>query len=259
MALAHFDFFSDVLGMAMSMDVILPQSSTMRIGMDGDERSGDFPCLLLLHGLSGDHTIWQRRTSIERYAARYGLAVAMPSVHRSFYTDMAAGYRYWSYISEELPAILSRYFPVSTRREDNFVAGLSMGGYGAFKLALRCPERFAAAASLSGCLDLGMKVDEDAVDVRHDYQLVFGDRMLAGSEDDLLQLASGLVAGGTPPPRLFQCCGTDDFLYEQNQSFRQHAAAIGLGVEYSEGPGAHTWDYWDARIQEVLDWLPIEH
>lgn len=259
MALAHFDFFSDVLGMAMAMDVILPQEPQGRIGTEGVERDGDFPCLLLLHGLSGDHTIWQRRTSIERYAASYGIAVAMPSVHRSFYTDMVSGYPYWTYISEEIPAILRRYFPLSSRREDNFVAGLSMGGYGAFKLALRCPERFAAAASLSGCLDLGLRVDEAVVDVGRDFELIFGDKSVIAADADLLKTATALVASGRPAPALFQCCGTDDFLYEQNRSFRLHAASIGLPVEYREGPGAHSWDYWDARIQDVLAWLPIEH
>ena len=259
MALAHFDFFSDVLGMAMAMDVILPQDPRGGIGMEGVELDGDFPCLLLLHGLSGDHTIWQRRTSIERYAASYGIAVAMPSVHRSFYTDMVSGYPYWTYISEEIPAILRRYFPVSSRREDNFVAGLSMGGYGAFKLALRCPERFWAGASLSGCLDLGLRVDETAVDVGRDFELIFGDKPVIAADDDLLKTATALVASGRPAPDLFQCCGIDDFLYEQNRSFRLHAASIGLPVEYREGPGAHSWDYWDARIQDVLAWLPIEH
>jgi putative tributyrin esterase len=258
MALAHFDFFSEVLGMSMGMDVVLPQASVMRIGMEGDEPAGLFPCLLLLHGLSDDHTVWQRRTSIERYAARYGLAVAMPSVHRSFYTDMDAGYPYWRYISEEIPAILQRYFPISPRREDNFVAGLSMGGYGAFKLGLRCPDRFAAAASLSGCLDLGLKVDEEEVDVGLDFRLVFGGQPVPGTANDLLTVATELVAGATPPPQLYQCCGTDDFLYAQNQSFKRHAELIGLPVDYHEGPGAHTWDYWDARIQDVLAWLPIE-
>ena len=147
MALVHCDFYSDVLGLSVQMDAILPQETESQIGMVGVAARAEHPTLYLLHGLSDDHTIWQRRTSIERYVAPLGLAVMMPAVHRSFYTDMARGYRYWTFVSEELPRLARSFFHLSASRDDNFVAGLSMGGYGAFKLALRCPEKFAAAAS----------------------------------------------------------------------------------------------------------------
>jgi len=130
MALIHCDFFSEALGLSTSMCVILPEPARGQIGMPGSERqpSGPHPVLWLLHGLSDDHTIWQRRTSIERYVAERGLAVVMPAVARSFYTDMAHGLPYWTFISEELPAAARSFFPLSPAREDNFVAGLSMGG-----------------------------------------------------------------------------------------------------------------------------------
>lgn len=131
MALLRCNFFSDVLGMSMSMTVILPQKTRNQIGMAGAAPTDRHPCLYLLHGLSDDDTIWSRRTSIERYVAPLGLAVIMPNVHRGFYTDMAHGYRYWTYISEEIPALAQSFFHISDRREDTFVAGLSMGGYGA--------------------------------------------------------------------------------------------------------------------------------
>src|SRR4051812_23558049 len=140
MALVRCDFFSDVLGLSTSMTVVLPQATSSQIGMTGAATADDAPVLYLLHGLSDDDTIWQRRTSIERYAAPLGLAVVMPQVARSFYTDEAYGGRFWTYVSEELPALVSELFRVSTAREDTFVAGLSMGGYGALKLALRQPH-----------------------------------------------------------------------------------------------------------------------
>ena len=130
MALINCDYFSDVLGLSTSMTVILPQNSEGQIGLSGKVVSSRHPTLLLLHGLPDDHTIWLRRTSIERYAAEYGLAVVMPAAHRSFYTDMKQGYRYWTFISEEVLKIARSFFPLSAKREDNFVAGLSMGGYG---------------------------------------------------------------------------------------------------------------------------------
>ena len=134
MALLHVDFFSDALGMCTAMDVILPEKTRGQIGMEGRGAEGKCPTLYLLHGMSDDHTIWQRRTSIERYVADKALAVVMPTTHLGWYTDMYIGYKYWTFISQELPAICRRFFPMmSDRREDTFAAGLSMGGYGAFK------------------------------------------------------------------------------------------------------------------------------
>ena len=103
MALVHCDFFSDVLGLSTSMTVILPQSTSTQIGMSGQVSTGETPVLYLLHGLSDDHTIWTRRTSVERYVAPLGLAVVMPRVDRSFYLDEAHGNKYWTFLSQELP------------------------------------------------------------------------------------------------------------------------------------------------------------
>ncbi|MFC1582668.1 alpha/beta hydrolase, partial [Planctomycetota bacterium] len=159
MALIQCDFFSDVLGLSMTMNVILPQTTQTQIGMAGKRGEGKLPCLYLLHGMSDDHSIWLRRTSIERYVADKGLAVVMPAVHKSRYCDLTTGDRYWEYVSEEIPRLARDFFPISDKREDNFVAGLSMGGYGAFKLALNKPEQYAAGASLSGAVYTGWEGD----------------------------------------------------------------------------------------------------
>src|SRR4051812_22076552 len=184
MALLRWDFFSDALSLSTSMTVILPQPTSTQIGMTGDAGDEAPAVLYLLHGLSDDDTIWLRRTSIERYAAPLGLAVVMPQVHRSFYTDEAYGGRYWTFVSEELPELVARFFRVSERREDTFVAGLSMGGYGALKLALRQPERFAAAASLSGALDVGGFSRSPREEDPMLWRRVFGERRTQGSDDD---------------------------------------------------------------------------
>ncbi len=255
MALIHCEFFSEVIGVSSSMYVILPQPARGEIGVGAKAVADRHPALFLLHGMSDNHTIWLRRTSIERYVAPLGLAVVMPAVHRSFYTDQAHGYKYWTFISEELPAIARTFFPLSDRREDTFVAGLSMGGYGAFKLALRRPDMFAAAASLSGALDIAGRASAPSPE----YQDTFGGDLSAvqGGENDLLHLAKELAASDGPRPLLYQSCGTEDFLYGENQSFRRSAEALGLPLTYEEGPGAHEWGYWDAQIQRVLDWLPL--
>ena len=257
MALIHCNFHSDVLGLACSMDVILPQpTSDSQIGMAGAARRERYPTLYLLHGLSDDHTIWQRRTSIERYAAPLGLAVVMPAVGRSFYTDMVHGLRYWTHVSEEVPALARSFFPLSEKREHNFVAGLSMGGYGAFKLALRCPDKFAAAASLSGALDLAALAEAPDSRRSPDLENAFGDlRAVRGSDHDLFVLAAKLARSAGPKPKLFQCCGTEDALCDQNRRFAERARTLGLDLVYEEGRGEHEWGYWDRLIQRVLAWL----
>lgn len=256
MALIRCDFYSDVLELSTSMTVILPQATTTQIGLHGVvTQAGRHPTLYLLHGLSDDDSIWMRRTSIERYAAPLGLAVIMPQVHRSFYADEVHGGRYWTFLSEELPEIAQSFFPVSDRREDTFVAGLSMGGYGAFKWALRQPERFAAAASLSGALDLASgSLDSDRPEL---YERVFGGGSVAGTEDDLLWLLERSASSGVDLPALYVACGSDDFLADQNRTFIDTARSTGVPLTTRLGPGDHEWGYWDTTIQDVLAWLPL--
>lgn len=254
MPLFHCNFFSETLLLQCSMDVIIPQPSPEQRKAGSGYR---YPVLYLLHGLSDDHSIWQRRTSIERYLDAHQIAAVMPAVNRSFYTDMASGPRYWTFISEELPALARWYFPLSAERDDNFVAGLSMGGYGAFKLGLSHPERFAAAASLSGAVDILEAFSGDDEAWLAEMRMTFGDLdKVAGSPADLFYLARQVASSG-PQPRLYQCCGTEDFLYQHNIRFRDHARSLGLDLTYEEGPGEHEWGYWDRMIQNVLNWLPI--
>ncbi|MGZ9583395.1 alpha/beta hydrolase [Paenibacillus marinisediminis] len=257
MALMECHFYSEALGFNTTMSVILPQETTSQIGLEGAAaRKGKYPTLYLLHGLSDDHSIWLRRTGIERYVSSMGIAVVMPQVHRSFYTDMKYGYRYWTFLSEELPALSRQFFPLSERREDTFVAGLSMGGYGAFKWALRRPDSIAAAASLSGALNVARR--EDAALFSNDFKLIYGEESPKGTEEDLLHLLQTCDKAEGPKPKLYQCCGTEDFLYAENQDFLEAVRDTSIEHEYHEGPGDHTWEYWDEHIQHVLKWLPLK-
>ncbi|WP_040950019.1 alpha/beta hydrolase [Gorillibacterium massiliense] len=258
MALIHCDFFSEALGLSSSMYVILPQTTTGQIGMDSVRTKEKLPTLYLLHGLSDDHSIWLRRTSIERYVSELGIAVVMPAVGRSFYADMENGLRYWTFISEELPAIARSFFPLSEAREDNFTAGLSMGGYGAFKLALSHPDRFAAGASLSGAVDMLQHFRIDSPLSPKEWLNIFGsEEVFSGGPNDLFHLAEEVARREGAKPKLFQCCGTEDFLYEDNQHFLKHARSLNLDLVYEEEPGTHNWEYWDMKIQRVLEWLPL--
>ncbi len=261
MALFHVDFSSSVLGMCVQMDVILPQKPTGMIGITERVRSEKYPTLYLLHGMSDDHTIWQRRTSIERYAAEKGIAVVMPCVHLSWYSDMYRGQKYWTYISEELPAICRQFFPnMSDRREDTWAAGLSMGGYGALKLGLKASETFSKIVSLSGGLDVEDTVKSalirNTVATDTYWENVFGPaEQIKGSANDLFAAAEQLKASGKPIPEIYIWCGTSDFLYRQNVKMHEHLTSLSIAHTYVETPGNHGWQYWDEHIQNGLNWL----
>jgi putative tributyrin esterase len=256
MALLRCDFFSDALGLSTSMSVILPQPTRAQIGMTGSASDEPPPVLYLLHGLSDDDTIWVRRTSIERYVAPLGVAVVMPAAHRSFYADEALGGAYWTFLTEELPGVVHRFFRVSGERDDSFVAGLSMGGYGAWKWALRHPDRFAAAASLSGAVDLtAIAAHFDWPEDPHMFRRLFPDGKVA-PDDDLFTLVP--AADPATLPALWLGSGSEDAVYPANRRLHAACAAAGIPVTTSWVPGAgHDWALWDAEIQQVLDWLPL--
>lgn len=254
MALLNCRFFSEALRESTTMTVIMPESAAGQIGMETVAGDGKPQVLYLLHGLSDDDSIWQRRTSIERYVAPLGLAVVMPKVGRSFYANEHCGQNYWTFISEELPTMIPHMFNVSSAREDTFVAGLSMGGFGAFKLALHAPEKFGAAASLSGALDM---IDSPAaLNLRTEVPQLWPEEGPKGTIDDLVYQL-GQKDPATIPP-LYQVCGTEDFLYTENVTFEQAAKARGYNLTSDlTQPGDHEWGYWDTEIQKVLEWLPL--
>ncbi len=255
MPLLHVNYYSSVLQMQMWMDVILPQKTTWK-----PEVRPPYQTLYLLHGLSDDHTIWQRHTSVERYAEKYNLAVVMPFTARGFYTDMDRGPRWWTHVSEELPEICRSMFPLSDRREDTFAAGLSMGGYGAVKLGLRRPDVFSAAAGMSGAyigraFHAAMRAEDYPPGFLDEMELVFGRDVKP--EDDSYSLLEA-AARSSPRAGLFLCCGTSDPLFPQCAAFRDCAVRLGFEVKWSEKQGAgHTCDYWDETLPEVLRWLPL--
>ena len=259
--MAFFDchFFSETLALQVSAHVLVPQPLAFP---PQTTRRKKHPVLFLLHGLSDDHTMWLRRTNIERYAAERNLAVVMPAVGRSFYQDMAGGARYWTFVSEEFPAIMRRFFPLSEKRADNFAAGLSMGGYGALRLALAHPDRFAAAASFSGALDYVRRLRDSGKPrsriSQAEWNAVAGPGAdAAGTDSDLFHLAKRVAKRRGPKPALWLDCGTKDDIIGDTRAFHSHLDALGWQHHSEESAGGHDWAYWDSQIKRAIAWLPL--
>ncbi|MCQ2433040.1 MAG: esterase family protein [Clostridia bacterium] len=253
MAFFEVKFFSDVLGMCMSMNVVAPQKTRGNIGVSEGSFGEHYPTLYLLHGMSDDHTTWMRRTSIERYAEEHGIAVVMPTTYLGWYTDMAFGFAYRTFIGEELPKICRSFFPgMSDKREDNYISGNSMGGYGTLALALTYPETFSVAAPLSAAFDPKHLHDRD----KTYFTDIFGPLdEFDGSKNDLYSLAVKVKESGKPLPNIFQWCGEKDFLIEDNRRMQAHLRNLGYNITYSETDGNHSWGYWDREIQNVLRYI----
>lgn len=250
MALIHLNYYSPALNVHTPVEVILPEVA-QGIGVSASAEESLPAVLYLLHGYSDDATIWQRRTSVERYAAQHNLAIVMPGVNHSFYCNEAYGERYWDFVAEELPRMLQRFFRLSDKPEDTFVAGLSMGGYGAMKLALNHPERFGAAASFSGASDIvGVAKRNPAAAKR-----ITGGKSLRGTDCDLFHL---MKANASAPhkPRLYVSCGTADFLYGDHQRFVPALEKAGWDViRHDEPDASHTWSFWDQEIAKFIDMI----
>ena len=234
---------SEALGFSTGLSVLLPAAPPPERG---------HPVLYLLHGLSDDHTAWVRNTRLEAYAGAAGVAVVMPEVQRSCYHDSRVGHNpaYFTWLSEELPALVDATFRLSRRPEDTRVAGLSMGGYGAVRWWLAQPHRFAAAASFSGLVDCDTRCDWD--DPGDAITIAFGSReRFLGSDADLFAQAERADPAALPPLTLD--CGDADFLFEGNVRFAEAAERLGLPVTATWHPGReHAWDYWDERVAAFL-------
>ena len=223
-----------------------------------DKNDAPYKVLWLLHGLAGNHTSWMRNTSIERYATKHRLAVIMPNVERSWYTDTAYGANYFSFVTKELPALCFNTFAnLSQKREDNIVGGLSMGGYGALKAALTYPEKYGSCISLSGSLDITRKGRPCNL---NEWRSIFDFNMqapteLEGSAHDIFALAKRAAQSKDLLPKLYMWCGTEDTLIDVNRSYDKHLTELDIPHKFETSEGDHSWKWWDLHIQGALEWI----
>ena len=256
MGLIHFSFLPQSLGFHTNVYIILPYDISMEIK--------PYKVLYLLHGGAGNAQDWMRYTSIERYAEENRIAVVMPEVGgSSFYSDMVHGYNYYTYLTEELPMVLNCYFPFSNKREDRFVAGLSMGGYGAYKWAFDKPEYFSSAGNFSGFsfideifgMDLESLSKEDKQGEGGISTLVWGSiNNMLGTKSDTRYMVSNAIENNLDLPRMYAAIGTEDFSYELGKRYIEFMISKGIEVKYDEMPGSHEWKVWDTLVNKFINW-----
>lgn len=252
MSVVRYTFFSEALREQVNVMVILPSFEGWRDRQGSKAYYGEYgrkKTLYIMHGGSDDCSLYLRRTRIEEYAMEHDLAVVMPEVKNSFYSNMVHGKNYFTYISEELPRVMESVFPLTHDPKERFVIGNSMGSHGAIKWALNCPGFFAAAAGMSGAGDLE---ELGFYDGKKDRVLnAFGTiEQYRGSMNDFKYMVNKHLEEGTKLPRLYFCCGKQDGFYKGAKLFADFVKEKGLETCFRESDGQHNWEYWD-------EWLPV--
>ena len=257
MAFLQVNYKSKQLGRKTHFNVFLPTD------VDAEaEGLGPWPTLYLLHGIYGDCSSWVTSSCVQRYADDRKLCVVMPDGENGFYLDhpdYMNNYAQW--IGQELVAATRAMFPLSPRREDTWIGGLSMGGYGALRTGLKFADTFGAIAAFSSALLLESLQNRKSAagPVNEAYtRAMFGDLdHLLGTDLDPLHLAAERKAAGKPMPRIYLSCGEQDFLLQANRDFEEALTRLGIAHTWRTTPGGHTWEFWEQEIRHViLDWMP---
>lgn len=262
MAIIEVNFISKCLMRTVTFKAIIPVDKFGPQAEDAEQKP--LKTLYLLHGIFGNYTDWVNGTRIQAWAEANDLAVIMPSGENRFYLDdEKSGELYGEFIGKELVEFTRKLFPLSDKREDTFIAGLSMGGYGAIRNGLKYAENFGCVIGLSAALvhDTWKDADNSAPIFtfrRNYYEAIFGEYdKVKGSDKDPKALLLKLKEEGRPVPKMYLCCGTEDGLVTANRDFRDFLNENGVDLTYVEGPGKHDWVFWDTYIKKVLDWLPL--
>ena len=240
-----------VCDLHFSQDNALEKMTHATVILPEGKAPGPFPVFYLLHGLSDDHTAWLRRSNVERYVERWPMIVVMPNGERSFYTDSLTNPRaaFETFMMRDLIGTVDRMFRTIPTREGRVIGGLSMGGYGALKLALKHPDTFRAAVSHSGAVAFASKPFGQDAAWKAEWEAIFGDDAPGGPEDIYALLED---ADRSTLPALRIDCGVSDFLIEDNRELHALLKRLGIPHEYAEYPGGHEWSYWDTHVQDAI-------
>ncbi len=265
MAVFQVSFMAKTLSRTVPLHVILPTDKVYMSGMPVREEGKPYKTLYLLHGILGNYTDWLYGTRIQIWAEERDLCVVMPSGDNSMYIDQGSDL-YGEFIGKELVECTRKTFPLSHKKEDTFIGGLSMGGFGAMRNGLKYNDTFGSIISLSGAFVL----DEDVL-VEVEHPIFPGDRMeyrkrvygndleaAINSDKNPKVLVEKMAKEGTPFPNIYMAIGKDDFLIPKHEAFVKVLEENGVDFTLEMGPGNHEWDFWDTYIKKALDWLPLE-
>lgn len=261
MAILQMEMYSQCLAMDTSLNVLLPEVKHGTVLEAAEHRL--YPVLYVLHGYSDNYSSWIRKSILEFVAREYDVIVVMPEVNNSFYANQN-GPQYYDYLTKELPVRIAQFFPASSKREDTFIMGNSMGGYGAFMLAINNPQQYAAAVSFSGIL--GLDLDDQYIlmkipDFKHNWETSFRSAdEFHGSCYDLFSAAQRLDQMDTVKPGLFHFCGTGDILaYEMGKKFIDCTKEnTSLQIRYEEvKDGGHDWATWNPYIEKAFTFFGL--
>ncbi|MDR1782137.1 MAG: esterase family protein [Bacilli bacterium] len=265
MALATMNFYAKSLRRFTTFNIIIPSDKIYLNQQDEPLKEKPYKTLYLLHGLLNGHTIWDSYSNIQALANDYNLCVVMPAGENKFYVDSEVNDEYHcKLIGEELVKFTRQTFNLSDKREDTFIGGYSMGGYGALIVAFNYPETFSKVIGLSSGVNKEMILTADdtqkAFFTRKQYENIFGVEKLEdinNSKWDYNYMAKKIIDDNKPLPDIFLACGKQDFLNNYNVKFKNYLLELGYDVTWLEGEGEHNWDYWNPAIKKAIEWLNI--
>ena len=255
MSILHMNFRSRCLNGNTDITLILPD--VYRADPDWFPKNRSFRVLYLLHGSFGDHSDWTRFTNVERYACEHDLVVVMPSALNTNYVNwgnFGLGHNVFSFFFEELMPMVENWFPVSRKKEDTFIAGLSMGGRGACLLGFARPEKFGGIFSMSAAPNDLKQFDPSSrfyPRIKNLIELYQGKEGYLSSPLDLLKTMKEKKE--ELPPLYFYCGKEDPLAYKDFLALQKYTEELGLSVFYREEEGyGHEWAFWDLCIRDVI-------
>ncbi len=257
MAWFQVSFFSECLSRSVPLSVLVP--SDLIGPPDMIVRPEKYRTLYLLHGYFGNYTDWLLGARVDELSQQFNLVIVMMSGNNGYYVDQPkSGIRGSEFIGRELVDFTRKIFPLSDKREDTIIGGLSMGGYGTLYNAFKYSEVFGHAIALSAPIGLERVTDASKEPPElglHPgfFEALHGDLTNIYKTDRNLELlAKTLMDSGRVLPDLYMACGYNDMLAPESRGFRRHLESIGFPHIYEEGPGTHDWQFWNAYLYRGL-------